>query len=65
MEEIKFHDTDLENSNRNLPSDLHWNPLEFGQVSGKCCLRSLLSMGASSLYLKKKSQKEKKHPDGL
>lgn len=40
--------------------------LEFDQVSDKPRLRSLLSLGASSLYPKKKNfRKKKKNPDGL
>lgn len=46
----------------------HSCPSEFDQVSGKPWLWSLLSLGASSLYPKKKNLRKKKtnkHPDGL
>jgi len=49
----------------------HRFPSEFDQISGKPWLRSLLSLGASSLYPKEKKKKDlrkekkKAHPDGL
>lgn len=65
-----FHGRDLEHSKRNLHSKSSSNrfPSEFDQISGKSWLRSLLSLGASSLYPKgkkkrpQKGKKKKKSP---